>query len=73
MTDLTQSSVQNRLLARLPADDFAYLAPHLQRVDLVVRNSIHGTGQAITKVFFPERGYASMLAALDEGDTAELA
>ena len=72
MAGLTQSSVRNQLLTCLSAGDFAYLAPHLQRVDLVVRNSIHGTGQAITKVFFPERGYASMLAALDEGDTAEV-
>ena len=72
MAGVTQSSVRNHLLARLSADDFAYLAPHLRQVDLVARSTIHGAGQAITEVFFPERGYASMLAALDEGDTAEV-
>jgi CRP-like cAMP-binding protein len=72
MAGLTQSSVRNQLLTCLSAGDFAYLAPHLRQVDLAVRSSIHGAGEAITEVFFPERGYASMLAALDEGDTAEV-
>jgi CRP-like cAMP-binding protein len=72
MADIIQSSVRNQLLARLPAEDFAYLAPHIRKVDLPVRMTVHGAGEAITTVFFPERGYASMLAALDDGDSAEV-
>ena len=72
MAGLTQSSLRNQLLTCLSVGDFAYLAPHLRQVDLAVRSSIHSAGEAITEVFFPERGYASMLAALDEGDTAEV-
>jgi hypothetical protein len=33
---------------------------------------VHGAGEPIAAVFFPERGYASMLAALDDGDSAEV-
>ena len=72
MADITQSSVRNQLLAKLSSEDFAYLAPHLGRADLPLRTTVHGAGEAITAVFFPERGYASMLAALDDGDSAEV-
>jgi CRP-like cAMP-binding protein len=72
MADLTQSAVRNQLLARLSADDFAHLAPHFRLVDLVARSTIHRAGETIIEVFFPERGYASMLAALDGGDSAEV-
>jgi CRP-like cAMP-binding protein len=68
----TQSSVRNQLLAKLPAEDFAYLVPHLRQVDLAVRTTVHGAGEPIAAVFFPERGYASILAALDDGDSAEV-
>jgi CRP-like cAMP-binding protein len=72
MANVAQSSVRNQLLAKLPAEDFAYLVPHLRRVDLSVRTTVHGAGEPIAAVFFPERGYASMLAALDDGDSAEV-
>jgi hypothetical protein len=65
MADITQSSVRNQLRAKLSAEDFAYLAPHLGRADLPFRPTVHSAGDVITAVFFPERGYASMLAALD--------
>jgi hypothetical protein len=65
MADITQSSVRNQLRAKLSAEDFAYLAPHLGQADLPFRPTVHSAGKVITAVFFPERGYASMLAALD--------
>jgi CRP-like cAMP-binding protein len=68
----TQSSVRNQLLAKLSAEDFAYLVPHLRLIDLPVRTTVHRAGEPIPAVFFPEHGYASMLAALDDGDSAEV-
>jgi hypothetical protein len=41
-------------------------------IDWPCRVDVHGAGEAITAVFFPERGYASMLAGLDDGDSAEV-
>ena len=72
MADIDQSSVGNRLLARLPADDFAVIAPHLRRVDMAFRATLHTAGQPIAAAIFPEHGYASMLATLDHGDAAEV-
>ncbi len=72
MASVTQSSVRNQLLAKLSAEDFAYLEPHLRLIDLQIRTTVHGAGEPIAAVFFPERGYASMLAALDDGDSAEV-
>jgi CRP-like cAMP-binding protein len=72
MANVAQSSVRNQLLAKLPTEDFAYLVPHLRQVDLTFRTTVHGAGEPIAAVLFPERGYASMLAALDDGDSAEV-
>jgi CRP-like cAMP-binding protein len=67
-----QSSVHNRLLADLTAEDFAVLAPHLTRVEMVFRATLHDAGEPITMAYFPEQGYASMLATLDDGEAAEV-
>ena len=72
LANVTQSSVRNQLLAKLFAEDFAFLVPHLRQIDLAVRTTVHGAGEPIAAIFFPERGYASMLAALDDGDSAEV-
>ena len=72
MADITQSSVRNLLLAKLSPEDFAHFAPQLRRVDLTMRAIVNGAGEAITAVLFPEHGYVSMLATLDDGDLAEV-
>lgn len=72
MANVTQSSVRNQLLAQLSTGDFAFLAPHVRQIDLAVRATVHRAGGPIDAVFFPERGYASMLAELGDGDFAEV-
>jgi CRP-like cAMP-binding protein len=69
---IEQSSVRNLLLTALSAEDFAWFAPHLLRVDMPFRATLHDAGEPIVTAYFPEQGYASMLATLDDGDAAEV-
>lgn len=53
---------QNRLLSRLTADDFALLKPGLARVDLPLRKQLEAPGKRINYVYFPDSGFASIVA-----------
>jgi CRP-like cAMP-binding protein len=72
VADIIQPSFRNHLLTSLSAEDFGYIAPHLRPVEFTFRTTLHGAGEPIVAVFFPEQGYASMLAALEDGDAAEV-
>ena len=63
---------RNRLLAALPADDLARLLLRLQPVELPLRHVLHAPREPIAAVHFPETGWASMLAYLEDGDAAEV-
>src|SRR3954449_9344061 len=68
-----QSAVRNWLLAALPPDDFAALAPALQPVDLDFRQTLHRPDhRPIEAAYFVEGGMVSMLAPLEEGQTMEV-
>lgn len=63
---------RNRLLAALPAAALAQLWPRLEPVELELRQVLHLPEQSIATVYFPEAGWISMMAALEDGDTAEV-
>jgi CRP-like cAMP-binding protein len=63
---------RNRLLAALPPEDFAQLWPLLERVELPIRHILHAADEPIAAVHFPETGWVSMLAYLENGDAAEV-
>ncbi len=66
------SAPRNRLLAALPPNDLARLWPQLEAVELPLRKVLHAPGDPIEVVYFPETGWASMLAYLEDGDAAEV-
>jgi CRP-like cAMP-binding protein len=72
MPDLEQPSLRNQLLAKLSTEDFYWLVPHLRRADMPFRATLHTAGEPIASAIFPEYGYASMLASLEDGDAAEV-
>ncbi len=63
---------RNRLLFTLPPDSLAGLWPQLTPVDLELREILHRPEEPIRTVYFPERGWLSMLAPLEDGDVAEV-
>lgn len=65
-------TTRNRLLSALPPAILAQLWPRLDPVELVLREVLHAVGKPLTAVYFPEKGYVSMLAYLEDGDAAEV-
>lgn len=70
--DQLMPTPRNRLLAALPPDDLARLWPQLQPVELVFHKTLQKPEEPITAVLFPETGYVSQLAPLEDGDSAEI-
>lgn len=72
MSRPTQAAVRNRILAALPAAEFALVADHLTRVELSLGESLHRAGDKITSVFFVESGFISALTVLSDGQPLEI-
>lgn len=66
------SPEQNRLLAALPPEDLAWLKPKLEPVQFALRDVIHAANARIDAIYFPQVGWASMIALLDDGRSAEV-
>jgi len=64
---------KNRLLAALPAEDFARIAPHLKNVPLNVKAVLLKRGAPIRHVFFPNGGVCSVTAMMKNGMAVEVA
>jgi CRP-like cAMP-binding protein len=62
----------NRLLASLAKDDFDLLEPHLKSVGLELRKSLERPNRRIEAVYFPEGGFASVVAIQPNGKETEV-
>jgi CRP-like cAMP-binding protein len=69
----SSSPPANRLLAVLPADEYARLAPLLGVTDLRLKRFLHKPGQPIDQVYFPGGGFASIVTVLKDGGMVEVA
>ncbi|PZO48611.1 MAG: Crp/Fnr family transcriptional regulator [Alphaproteobacteria bacterium] len=68
----TQSVAKNRILAALPASEFAQLAHNLTHVNLALGESMHRAGDLISYVYFVESGFISALTVLSDGQPLEI-
>jgi CRP-like cAMP-binding protein len=69
---LATTLTTNRLLSRLSAPDLKLLARHLKPVDLPLRKRLEATDRAIDHVYFPESGFASVVANGTPTDRVEV-
>src|SRR3954447_20599938 len=60
MSSIQQKSVRNRILGGLSPDDFASLAPHLEPVELELRQVMIEPNQPIQHLYFHEGGFSSV-------------
>ena len=65
-------SSDNRLLASLSTGDFDLLAPHLESVTLGLRKNLERPNRRIESVYFPEAGFASVVAVQSSGKQVEV-
>ena len=63
----------NHLLASLPPDDWARIAPLLEAVDLPLGQVLYESGNKMTHVYFPTTAIVSLLYVLENGSSAEIA
>ena len=63
---------RNRLLSSLSTHDFDLVAPHLESVTLGMVNMLEGPNQRIEAVYFPETGFASVVAVQRSGKEVEV-
>jgi len=64
---------QNYLLASLPDDEFARLAPNLERVGFERSDIVYSFGEKLHYVYFPTTATASLLCIMDDGTSVEVA
>jgi len=64
---------RNRLLAALPADEYARIAQSLETVQPKLKSVVHQVGDPIEHVYFPGGGFFSMLTVLKDGGMVEVA
>ena len=57
----------NRLLSALEPEDFAWLEPHLEVVELPKGKVIYEVGDAIGYIYFPHDTFVSLVTVLKDG------
>ena len=63
----------NWLLATLEPEDFTALEPHLEMVELTLKQVLYEAGNPIRHAYFPHHGVVSLVNVLEDGQTVEVA
>src|SRR5205809_174109 len=69
----TPNGLRNRILASLPAEDYARLAPTLERVELGLKQVLFDVDRPIEHVYFPEACVVSIVSVMSDGSAVESA
>lgn len=67
------SPKDNRLLAALPAEDYARLLPHLELVPMPLGWAVYESGGQIGHLYFPTTSIVSLLYITEDGASSEIA
>ncbi len=70
---ISPSPSENHLLAALPAEDFERLASHLERVPMLLGDTLYEPGGKLVHVYFPTTAIVSLLYTMESGASAEIA
>jgi CRP-like cAMP-binding protein len=68
----SSNNTQNSLLDALSAEAFGHILPCLEPVPLPVRLVLHGAGEVIEFVYFPQSGMVSVVAATGDAALVEV-
>ena len=64
--------VENRLLARLPLEEYEHLLPHLEPVSFALGEVIYESGGQQCYIYFPTTAIISLLYMMENGSSAEM-
>jgi CRP-like cAMP-binding protein len=71
LLQLTQAAVGNGILSRVSPAEFKAIMPHLEWVNLTVRETIYGPNQPADYAYFPVSGICSVIALTADEAKAE--
>lgn len=63
----------NDLLASMPAEEWARMAPHLEVTELPLGRVLYESGGVMSHVYFPSTAIVSLLYVMENGASAEIA
>jgi CRP-like cAMP-binding protein len=69
----TPQHQDNRLLAALTPEDFAFLEPHLTMIDLQRGEILYEVGETIAYTYFPHDAMVSLVTIMHDGKSVEMA
>ncbi|WP_417354610.1 Crp/Fnr family transcriptional regulator [Gallaecimonas pentaromativorans] len=69
---MPSDSLKNRLLAALPAPEFARLAPYLEEVNLSLGAVLYESGSELRHLYFPSDSIVSLLYVTLDGASTEM-
>ena len=72
VTASPNATAENRLLAALPAVEYARLSPYLQEVKFSLGQVVYEFGGHLDHVFFPTDSIVSLLYTMENGTSAEM-
>ncbi len=72
MSNAPLKSIENRLLAALPVEEYQRLIPHMERVSLPFQKVLCEPTEPIRHVYFPHQGIVSLVATMLNGSTVEV-
>jgi CRP-like cAMP-binding protein len=73
LASIPHSLAGNKLLAALPLEDFARVAPAFVSVPVRPKQKLHKQGEPVSHVYFPISGAVSLIKTLTDGHTTEIA
>ena len=68
-----QSPKQNRILAALPAEDYARLLPYLEFVSMPLGQTIYEPRAVVNHIYFPHERYCCAVVRIENGASVRLA
>ncbi len=69
----THDPRQNYLLAALPENEFARIAPYLELITFTRADTLYRSGEKLKDAYFPTTATASLLCTMDDGTSVEVA
>jgi CRP-like cAMP-binding protein len=72
VTESTPEQSANGLLAKLPVEEYAGLAPHLENVSFALGEVIYESGGRQSYIYFPTTAIISLLYLMEDGASAEM-
>jgi len=71
-TDASGARIENRILLRIPDEEYTLIRPRLEFVQIRAYQNLHEPGERLEYAYFPNRGMVSIVIEISDGRTLEV-